>query len=185
MKTIICRKVKHKSSNPKVNCKFRLLLSVSTDSEIHHQFTHIVATDAIHHSHPQDLWLNRIDILCYRIYYANTLSANANCQRVFQKNDTRVFRIRCKLRCTPTTTPTHTHTHPCCVLMCFYDIRLSERHLNVELWKEVISFLHPPGIKCDSVDWMMPWIRLEEVITYVFHIWIEVKNQQPILPHAG
>lgn len=130
MKTIICRKVKHKSSNPKVNCKFRLLLSVSTDSEIHHQFTHIVATDAIHHSHPQDLWLNRIDILCYRIYYANTLSANANCQRVFQKNDTRVFRIRCKLRCTPTPTPTHTYTRV--VYLCVFMIYDCQR--GISMW---------------------------------------------------
>lgn len=89
MKTIICRKVKHKSSNPKVNCKFRLLLSVSTDSE---------NQPPRRHSYPQDLRLNRIDILCYRIYYANTLSANANCQS-FPKSDTRVFRITRKLRC--------------------------------------------------------------------------------------
>lgn len=129
MKTIICRKVKHKSSNPKVNCKFRLLLSVSTDSEIHHQFTHIVATNAIHHSHPQDLWLNRIDILCYRIYYANTLSANANCQRVFQKNDTRVFRIRCKLRCT---SHPHTHIHTRVVYLCVFMIYDCQR--GISMW---------------------------------------------------
>lgn len=121
VKTIICRKVKHKSSHPKVNCKFSFITySMCTECQ------------APSHSHKICVVKSNRYILCYRIYYANTLNANANWCWV-AKNDTRAQNSL-------------THTAPplarCMLWACDprAGFQLADRHQleKLELYKQAI-----------------------------------------------
>lgn len=121
------------------------------------------------------LRLNRIDILCYRIYYANTLNANANWCWVAKKKMTHAPAFAYAPRAQPPSTLSQTR----CIWLELRSLSwltgiILRDCINKQFW-EVVLWPTLFSIKCDygHSHWWCWWLLAHlssEMMTKCFHL---------------